>query len=519
MKEADEILNDLYSVNPQLKKIAESTTLGEYFSEALAWRPSVRYFPYNDKFKRILLGYIKDYYGVAIAQTAADQLNRHFVVNTASHLSLPRTFDKPETQNEFQVTSMDYQSNILFAAMHRMMHDPFAITMSTGRVFPDNNISAKYLQMSDLVRVPRKDCTVGEVFKITTPEWKATPELFADPIDAKMIKEIEKWIENVRKSLRKKFAKMTPAEKSKLALEMQAVMTVTEIFKGNMGNYPKQIAKANSFLINKTLPQTIRQLTLETEVIEWRFLSVVLCDKSSLTYKIFSDDVLRQKFLDTFADIATGWKKGEPPVDVLQKDENGHIRVSSEKYEGSLTPEAIVFNMKANRIMPKNILQLWVNMVEGGMLQVGGMMQSNYSTEFRNRAVAFLQEINEPERAASVAKVPTHIAIMGPVWGIKEEDGSMISYQSALNGAEYDGKALDRIVNVSGRDALLAGSLGLYDLLMHSTGSSKKLTVAEKKNIIDMLCSQGSVLLERDILPHQERTINPMRMNQGNTGR
>ncbi len=519
MKDVDEILNDLYSVNPHLRKIAESTTLGTYLREALDWNPSSRDFPYKEKFKAILLGYIKDYYGAETAQTVASQLERRFVVNTASHLSLPRTFDRPDAQNDFKVTSMDYQSNILFAAMHRMVQDKFAITMATGRVFPDNNLSAKYLQMSDLMRVPRKDFTVGEAFKITTPEWKATPELFANPIDAHMVQDIDKWINSIRQAMRKQFAGMTAAEKDKLRLEMQGVMAVNEIFKENMGHYPKQIAKANSYLVNKTLPDDVQQLTLETEEIEWHFLTTVLCDESSLTYKILSDEKLRTKFLDTFADIATGWKKGEPPVDVLQKDDKGHIRVSPEKYDGLLTPEAIVFNMKAKKIMPKNILQTWVNMVEGGMLQVGGMMQSNYSSEFKNRAVAFLREINQAERAVAVSRVPTHIAVMGPVWGIQKNDGSMISYQSALNGARYTPNTLDRIMNVSGRDALLAGSLGLYDLLMHSTGRDKKLTQDEKRYIIDILCAKGGILLERDILPQSGNNAFNVKMMQRAKGR
>ena len=195
--------------------------------------------------------------------------------------------------------------------------------------------------------------------------------------------------------------------------------------------------------------------------------------------------------LDEFEGVNTAWRKQEAPFDCLMEDK-GVLRFARTPYVESLTPENIRAALLAHKIMPRNALLFITFMLEAGIAPVGGMMQTHYATQIRDRLVKWLRQHSPADpRAEALAAMPTDLAVLTPAWGLSQTNGVQpLSYRDALCGWKLDRKTAQNILNVSGEAALRAGAVVMHNFLFSEGG----LDDARKAILLQQMWNEGDLL-------------------------
>ena len=155
-------------------------------------------------------------------------------------------------------------------------------------------------------------------------------------------------------------------------------------------------------------------------------------------------------------------------------------------------PEDIRKALFAYKIMPKNAMLFIIFMLEAGLTPVGGMMQTHYATQIRDRLVSWLRHHCPTDpRVEVLASMPTDLTVLTPVWGLAQSDNIQpMSYRNALCGWQLDRKTAQSILNVSGETALQAGALVMHNFLFNGD----ELDDAHKEMMLQQMWGEGALL-------------------------
>ena len=441
---------------PTLKQLIDAPHLCAYVAPAINWKINETIFPYAGILRTTIIHEVHRLYGNDVAKSIETNFQKCFCLETGAHQSLPRTLDKvsQDTPSDDNVNTLVFQGLIFSAAIHHSYGATHHLTMGTGRIPPDNANSAAYLQLQD-----------NQFLRLISNKYKNCPQMFIPAITDECLNDFIKKTNHYDLKNRNKEATINALNNMK-----------------NKNSFSDQVVSANSVLMTEVLSGTkIKQINIEYEAIMVGIISQMLRDSKTTLYKIFNDPVLTKKFIRVFSKISTGWSEEQTPFDTVYEKKG--VKRIGQNYDGNLSAEHLAQKLEEGTILPKGLLVFYAFIVEAGLLPLGGMFQTSYCTAIKERAVPFLANIECEARISSIASMPTHIATLSPIWGIRKDlpyNGNLISYGDVLSGEwQLTDNDVKKIMRISGEDALTAGSLILYNFLF----DADKMTQEDKKNI------------------------------------
>lgn len=425
---------------PLLAQLMSKKPVKEYLESALTWKMQPDKFPYADLLRKYIVLEIQRLYGNSFAKIANIQLKEGWAVETGAHLHIPRKYDKVGVTQGYQINPVYFQGQVFWAYANHNLGRKLSISLSTGKVPLDNINSGAYLDLPAF-KAP-----------VTLASKKKHPDSPQTLIPATGKEEILKKIEQME-MLRKQ--RLLPQNQYELG------MLVLNNFLKIQSSFSDQVATTHALMMDKILP--VKQITIDSEKIDIEFLANIFKDKNSLTYKIFADSSLREKFINYFVGILKGWPAGANPFFSIIKKDEGFRLVN---YHGELDPKTLAKGLKEKTIFPSVIMKFFVMMVEAGISPNGAWTQSVYCTQTKERAVKFLKELGFTERAEAVAAIPTQIAAISSCFGMHEANGK---YELAdaisvlLSPEKYD---ISNKLELSCKNSLLLATPFLYEYLV-----------------------------------------------------
>ncbi|MBI4835640.1 MAG: hypothetical protein HY817_00095 [Candidatus Abawacabacteria bacterium] len=439
----NQMLEAVFANKPVLRGLIHQETLGQYLDNALHWNVGEE-FAGKQAFLSRLGHEVARLYGDQTAAKVTAQMLTSFVLETGAHLHLPRRQDKVSKSTPYNVNAIIFQGQILWAAANAAKGHSVSISFSSSRVPVNNANSATYLDL------PALEAPV----RLVSDRYKESPQYAVPGIN-----------EEARARLRGQLAKI----KGRLGndhAEVQLLESFLVICDRHPDHLSDQAALMHSTWMNQVLSESeITPVTIDSESVAAQFLADMLADKSSVVGRIFADAALRQQFLVDMAGIPTGWEEGEIPFNQI---DNSGKSARLQPYTGNLDPDLLAQKLRAREILPYGILKFFCLISDAGVCPIGGMMQSGYLTELRNRSEKFLQMLGEARRADKLATMPTDVAIVSPCWGIALAQKSLLNGVDALN-AGVSKSDLQRIIQLSGRESLAIAAPTLYAFMCGET--------------------------------------------------
>jgi len=435
-KKIGDILGNLLNLRPTLKPLWEAQNLGQYLAPLMKWEFQPKLFPHAQLFLDLVKNEVARCYGDDTAIQVAAQLKQNFTVETGVHVSLPRLFDRATIHSIplNNVNTLTFQATLYSAAARLAAGQSFHISCSTGHISLSNINSGAYLQPD-----------VDHCLRLQPNKLDKTPQTYLPALT------IER-LDNILKG-----AKLTASGERRIETFRQNV-------KNHPDNFSRQIATSHAALYNEVLPHGVRQITFDFELVVPAYLMALLKDPNSLTYRLFSTQGGRDFLRNEFDDVITGWKRDVPPFDVMEI-RNGYLHVSHAPYLGNLSPESICAALEKKKILPKTALSFVLFMLEAGLAPAGGMRQTHYATQIRDKLVSWLRkEYPDDPRSDALAALPSDRAVLTPLWGVNDaHPENPLSYREALNGWRLSEKRAQDILNVSSKAALAAGAILMDD--------------------------------------------------------
>ncbi len=435
-KKMTDVLANLLTLRPTLRPLVEASNLGQYLAPVLDWKFQPSLFHNAQLFLDLVQKEIGQCYGDATASQVAEQLKSNFTVETGVHVSLPRLHDRSTVHSIplNNVNTLTFQSTLYSAAARLAAGQAFHISCSSGHISLSNINSGAYFQPD-----------VAHCLRLQPNKLDKTPQTFLPPLT----------VDGLDKILHGKNLSSDGHKR-------------TEWLRQNVQNHPdnfsRQIATTHAALYNEVLPETVRQITFDFELVVPSYLTALLKDPRSLTHQLFSTLEGRDFLRNEFHDIITAWKTDVAPFDVLEI-RHGHPHVTHTPYLGSLSPDSLCEALESKHIIPKTALSFIIFMLEAGLAPVGGMRQTHYATQIRDKLVGWLRH-NRPDdpRIEALAILPTDRAVLTPLWGVNSDfPGHPVSYREALNGWRLSTEEAHKILSVSGQSALAAGAVLMDD--------------------------------------------------------
>jgi hypothetical protein len=175
------------------------------------------------------------------------------------------------------------------------------------------------------------------------------------------------------------------------------------------------------------------------------------------------------------------------------EQQKGCLHISREPYNGDLSPSVLRKALEYREIIPKTALLFLVFLVEAGLAPTGGMTQTRYATQIRDRMQAWLSKHRplDPRREA-LLDMPTDRAVLTPLWGVNNKRlCEPVSYDDALAGWRMTGETADKLLKVSGAAALNAGGMLTNDFMF----SDNKLSEKERYTFLRDMADSGELLV------------------------
>jgi hypothetical protein len=423
--------DDILNTYPRLRAMNEAPSMQEYLEPILGWKPDSEVFPQAARLTAIITDKAAQLYGGEAAALLQAQLANHAHIDTGPHLHLPRDLDRtsqntPPHQN---MNTLIVQSIGMMAGLYADRGLPVKLNMFTGIVPSTNSNSGSHFQVS------------SDPAKLV----RLVPDRTKQCVQAYLPAMSQSTLDNVAKSA----SGLEQPDRTR-------VEHVLSIWTEQKGSFSDQIAAASSYLYNDVQGNSgVNQLNMDFQALGTDYLVGLLEDETTVVSRIFSYPNTAESFAKDFSGIATGWKEGEKPFVRLRAktaDESGAEAHSADgNYDGSCLRADLIDGLRSKKIMPTNAMLHFAVMVEGGMLATGGMFQSEYCTEIRDRAVPLLNEMGEHRRAEALQKMPTDKAVVTPVWGFK--DGEPLNY-GALLRMSLTRENFSDILRLSGADVL-----------------------------------------------------------------
>lgn len=437
----EQMLESIIGKRPKLSGLKTDSSLQEYLNPALTWSQQKENFPYIDLLAQIITAHIKRLYGQEQALEVNKQLTEAWVVETGAHLYIPRRYNKAAETKGAQINSLLFQGQILWALANQALGRKFSVSLNSGRVPLDNTNSGVYLDL------PALKAPMPLASKKRYPE---EPQSF---IPAASQEDIKRKME-----LLQAYKQQNILPEDQFLLGMEVLQNFLKI----QSSFSDQVTTTHAFLLNRVL--SIKQITLDSELIGRDFIIALLKDKKSLTYRIFDNPKLRQEFFDCLSDVRTGWPKGGSAFHSVV---SGSMDLQLFDYQGNdLDPETIMKGLEERTIWPTGVMKFFAFMVEGGILPTGGWTQAGYCTDLKTKAVKFLKHLGEGQRAQALEKMPTDIAAVAPCWGIDQVNGNFQLLDAMITILDPQSVDFSGILKLTGNKAFLAAAPTLYEFIL-----------------------------------------------------
>ena len=504
---SDTMLQRIVSWSPPLAKFLTSQTLADYFKPAIEWRPDDR-FPLKEKMRTLIVEQAAKFNGPLVAKELDDQLKRHFIGETGTHLSFPRELDfenGPSYDN-----TLVWQGVITSASLYRHAGMKYHLCLNSSRVPVDNTNGARYLQL-----MPD-----ASLLSVSSASKSTTIATFAEPLNEGKISEIGQAARERLFQLRQDEARKlvescvysAPSGRmmgwrdflSKPRTVGDKTLATLELIEDDLraaGMHPRtyaaettriekaldllraplldktapfgfadQVAAVQAYLLNDALPNDTRLIVVDQAVCSRAFMVQALRDPATLTHRIFADDMLREKFVRDLGDIRAGWAGGETPDSPFNlirttKGVTKFQKVPHAEMADRYVPIRLADDIEQHRIIPTSALEVMLCTVESGLLMHGGMFQGIYNTDIQNKFSSFLDDIGEPNRAAALRSLPMDIITQSPCFGMNEQKKIMTF--SDLMARPLTNLEMNRIPNIRAIDALTLAAPSLHDFFVY----------------------------------------------------
>jgi hypothetical protein len=125
--------------------------------------------------------------------------------------------------------------------------------------------------------------------------------------------------------------------------------------------------------------------------------------------------------------------------------------------------------LESEQVLHKGLLGFYAFIIEGGICPIGGMFQSQYCTELRDRMIPILWTIGEKERAAVLQKMPLAVAAgPTPCWGlVRRGEATELMIAMDCMAKPLTEADLKKIPALSGRESLYLAAPSLAQLMLH----------------------------------------------------
>ena len=444
---------------PALEKLYQADNLGSYMAPLMQWKLNKTVFPNSARLIELIKHDTHRLYGQDTADNFAEHLQTGaYIAETGPHMHMPRDLDRLDfkTKGYQNINTLTLQSILATTAIHSRYQQKFKLSMFTGIIPGRNTQSASYLQTST---------KNSDIPRLISNKWAQHIQAYLPAMDNTKIDDLSKTIGTMNH-----------------LIDKDRTIQVLNLFKKNNTSFSDQISSGCNYLFDELQSESnVKQITLDSHLIAATYFTDLLADKNSLISAIFKDQSSADHFSQTFAGIRTGWKEGETPFINLEGTPHGNgqaVYKTSGAYTGPCDRDSLLIALNNKTIMPTGVMGFFATMVEGGLLSTGGMFQSEYCTQIRDRAVPLLKAYGDPQRAEILSQMPTDIATVSPVWGIDQtDDPDLLNYSALLTRVPPLSKDIfAQISDVTGPSALY----GAVPTLLSLTGNNLDLANWQK---------------------------------------
>jgi|GEM_PF-3426330 len=469
--------NTVFSINEYLKSLKKSQfTIKDYYSKVYNYRVNEKIFPESIVFKQLILEEVKRIYGSEKEKLVKLYLETHFVADTATHFSLPRTYDN--------MNGIDYDSNLTWnsylisVAMSKHYNQKIHFGIYTTEININTVNSPGVFEISPynsaklFNKKAQRDCVRYSTISNKTMQ-KCIDILYDNEINEVLNQcdslntdkiYIKKELKNIVKQgvcniNHEKFTSLDQIDFERIVTNyertMDLIKQMPKLIRNNDLCYEK-IVLLHKYLFDELIDSQksgIEQITISTDVLV-HYLIYQLEDENSLLFRIFSDSILLKRFVEELSDIRSGWKKVKQDESILMTSPFLKRVISTnntrlEPYYFQMythTPAVLINQLKKGEIFPTVIMK-FVIYLTAGFLPVGGMLQSYYAKELQVKLCEFLDDIDKT-KSEEIRNIPVEISLHCMAFFAKD-NMSLYNYYDLINMKEFIPNILRDIPNAN----------------------------------------------------------------------
>lgn len=486
----------VYDINPYLRKIKQSgDTVANYYADAYDYRVDEAIFPESIIFKKIISEHVNRIYGVGKRKLVEDYLESCFMADTATHFSLPRTYDN--------ISGVDYDCSLTWNSLlvsvamakykKRKVHfGIYSTDINLTTINSPGVIELTPYNYCKIFNVKERKNSV-RFFQVDNTRIASCLEELKNLTIRNALMQLAKYertgycdvsihkiIQNGEKVSINRSGHQIDKIISDYNRSIDLINLIPKLIREEDLCYDKLVFFHKYLfdeLINSKESQ-IEQITISSDVLI-DFLINQLEDKNTLLYHIFSNKCLLDMFVSNLADLRSGWKtvisgdKVEYNSPFLKKVKNGELkRLETDSYcFETHSTEILVTRLKNREVIPTTIMYMAIYLITG-FLPLGGMLQSYYAKELQVRLATYLEPL-DPIRAIAIKSMPIEISLHTLAFDVKD-NMQLFTYADLLNMNKYVPQILENIPQLSLNKAYYNALPTLYNFFVYYVLSSKE---------------------------------------------
>jgi len=488
----------VYNVNPYVKLLDNAArTVNEFYSPLYEYKVNERIFPESDILKKMIVDDVYKFYGKSKADLIKSRLDNHFMAETATHYSFPKSFDN--------FYGIDFDSNltwnayIISVAMAKKYRQsvhfgiyvtdiPFSSVNSPSVIEITPEISTRIHLSGDISRCvewynlenDKIDLCIKKLKELTKASLLSDLEkvlydkkneisartinrLKSDNVSLETTLEVLKEA-NASRDVMKKFTKI-----------LMEINSISDSFNLDVSDFFSQTIDVHKKLFDNLINSDrlgVEQITLSNQTII-KFFIAQLRDKESWWFRVFNNPSILTKFVEELADVRSGWSKIKTD-DSYYMTSPFHRIIHNTKKTLVTTPnfdlmehkpEVLAWELE-NRELTPTCAMLIVIYLSVGFLPVGGPLQSMYAKEIQKKFCTFLNGINEVEKADEVKRIPVEISLHTAAFDCKDNMG-LYNYNDLKEMHDFIPDIVDKIPEMNLKHAHMNALPTLYNFYSH----------------------------------------------------
>lgn len=431
----------IYGYNPYIRlNEIFSGTMVDFYKPIFEYSVNETVFSESKMFKRLIVKSVCEIYGSEKGRMLEEFLNKHFIADTATHYCFPRTYD-----NHFGIDydcSITWNSYLLSAAMSKYYGQKIHFGLYTTQI-PFSTINSP-----SVIEIGKNR------YESIVPKKNKSDFVCLSKVDDKKYDEGLKKLENMA---------VTSIEKEKLN-DIRRLRISGNVF-------ADETILIHKYLLDDFLNSEytgIEQITLPLDIAT-EFLATQLKDKTSIYYRIFGDSNNLLLFVNMLAGIRSGWKVGESPFYFVNEKFRLEHRVFTNEDHDMDNLISLLINKK---IFPTTIL-LVVILLLSGMVPLGGMLQSKYASDAKDKLCEYLNLIGCKDRSAALKLIPVNLSMHVCAYSVKP-NMALYNFEDLKDMLKKENQILEKCLNVSMNESFYNALPTLYNFFVYYVSSREK---------------------------------------------